>query len=71
MISCLVCIVVDDLPVVWMLGRRGRELPRNPSGEFPARLLDVTLFGPVLKSPRWRRTGVSKTPIWRTVLSED
>ena len=67
------CIVVDDLPVVWMLGRRGRELPRNPSGEFPARLLDVvsTLFGPVLKSLMWRRTGVSETRIWRRVLSED
>ena len=67
------CIVVDDLPVVWMLGRRGRELHRNPSGEFPARLLDVvlTLFGPVLKILRLRRTGVSETRIWRTVLSED
>ena len=68
------CIVVDDLPVVWMLGRRGRELPRNPSGEFPARLLDVvlTLFELVLKSLRWRRrTGVSETRTWRGVLSED
>ena len=69
MISCLVYIVVDDLPVVWMLGRRGIELRRNPSGEFPARLLDVllTLFVLVLNSPRWRRTRVSKTQIWRKI----